>query len=159
MAFLMLPIITVLFFLGVGVQAWQLAQAVSGAGVPGRMEAAANVSAQQALVFGAACVATARATPGLISASISPALPAGVSTPAGAVCMAAARAGGGRDIYGYMPVAPGAAGFLIQNTQGNVAWFRVSRQGTAVNMVTGVTYAVPTMIPVGALIDWVQTTT
>ena len=27
------------------------------------------------------------------------------------------------------------------------------------NMVTGVTYAVPTMIPVGALIDWVQTTT
>lgn len=39
MAFLMLPIITVLFFLGVGVQAWQLAQAVPGAGVPGRMEA------------------------------------------------------------------------------------------------------------------------
>jgi S-adenosylmethionine synthetase len=70
MAFLMLPIITVLFFLGVGVQAWQLAQAVPGAGVPGRMEAAANVSAQQALVFGAACVATASATPGLISASI-----------------------------------------------------------------------------------------
>lgn len=158
MAFLMLPIITVLFFLGVGIQAWQLAQAVPGAGVPGRMDAAAIVSAQQAQVFGAACVATASATPGLIG-TVTPVLPAGVLTPTGAVCMAAARAGGGRDIYGYIPVTPGAPGLLIQNTQGNAAWFRVQSQGVAINLMTGVTYTVPTVIPAGVLIDWVQTTT
>jgi hypothetical protein len=159
MAFLVFPIITVLFFLGVGAQAWQLAQTVPGAGVSGHMDTVAAVSAQQAQAFGAACVATASATPGLVSLNITPALPAGVSMPTGAVCMAAARTGGGRDIYGYVPVAPGAAGLLIQNTQGNAAWFRVKSQGAAVNLVTGVTYAIPAMIPVGALIDWVQTTT
>lgn len=156
MGFAILPMVVALFFAGVATQAGQLAASVDGSGDVGLMESHAVITAQQAEVFGSACVDAAIATPGLVSSSISASLPAGVSVPGGAVCMATAAAGGGRNVYAYLPAAPGAAGKIVSDTQTNVAWSRVSAQGQAVNLVTGTVGAVPASIPVGSLLDWVQ---
>ncbi|MFS8981156.1 hypothetical protein PO002_43455 [Cupriavidus necator] len=159
MGYLILPIVTVMFCLGIVAQSWQLSEAAPGAGVPGRMESVATVTAQQAQAFGAACVATAGATPGLVGANVVPLLPTGVVAPAGAGCMAVASPSGGRDVYGYMRVSSGASASLLGSTQGNLAWFRVRSAGTAVNIATGMTYSVPATIPVGSLVHWVQINT
>lgn len=159
MGFLIMPIATVLFCLGFVAQLMQLSQAAPGAGLPGRMESAATVTAQQAQAYGAACVATAGATPGLVGASVVAVLPTGMVVPAGAGCMAVANAAGGRDVYGYMRVSSGASASLLGSTQGSLAWFRVRSQGTAVNQATGAVYSVPANIPVGALVHWVQLNT
>ncbi|MCY1273543.1 hypothetical protein D9M68_247300 [compost metagenome] len=159
MGYLIMPIATVLFCLGFVAQLAQLSQAVPGAGVPGRMESVATVTAQQAQAYGAACAATAGATPGLVGASVVPVLPAGMTTPAGAGCMAVANPAGGRDVYGYVRVAPGAGAALLGSTQGSLVWFRVRSQGAAVNLATGIAYSVPVNIPIGALVHWVQLNT
>ncbi|MGX6566066.1 hypothetical protein [Cupriavidus necator] len=159
MGYLIMPIATVLFCLGFVAQLMQLSQAAPGAGVPGRMESAAAVTAQQAQAYGAACISTAGATPGLVGASVVPVLPSGMVTPAGAGCMAVANPGGGRDVYGYVRVSSGASAALLGSTQGSLAWFRVRSQGTAVNIATGVAYPVPATIPVGSLVHWVQLNT
>ncbi|MBF6989380.1 hypothetical protein [Cupriavidus sp. IK-TO18] len=159
MGYLILPIATVLFSLGLVAQSWQLSQAAPGAGVPGRMESVATITAQQAQAYGAACVSTADTTPGLVGASLVPALPSGMVTPTGAGCMAVANPGGGRDVYGYVRVASGAGAELLGSTQGSLAWFRVRSQGTAINLSTGIAYSVPSTIPVGALVHWVQLNT
>ncbi|MBP0633142.1 MULTISPECIES: hypothetical protein [unclassified Cupriavidus] len=159
MGYLILPIATVLFCLGIVAQSRQLSEAAPGAGVAGRMESIAMVTAQQAQAYGSACVSTAGATPGLIGASVIPVLPSGMVAPAGAGCMAVANPGGGRDIYGYVRVSSGASGALLNSTDGSLAWFRVRSQGTAVNLATGIAYSVPATIPVGALVHWVQLNT
>ncbi|SOY77611.1 conserved hypothetical protein; putative exported protein [Cupriavidus taiwanensis] len=159
MGYLILPLATVLFCMGIVAQSRQLSQAVPGAGVPGRMESVAAVTAQQAQAYGAACVSTAGATPGLVGASVAPMLPAGMAAPAGAGCMAVANPAGGRDVYGFVRVAPGAGAVLLNSTDGSVAWFRVRSQGTAVNLATGTAYSVPASIPVGTLVHWVQLNT
>ncbi|WP_224081681.1 hypothetical protein [Cupriavidus laharis] len=155
----MLPIAAVLFCAGIMAQGWQLAQAMPGAGLPGRMESVATVTAQQAQAYGAACVTTAGATPGLVGASVVPLLPSGMTVPAGAGCMAVAKPGGGRDVYGYVPVSSGASAALLGSTGGSLGWFRVRSQGTAVNISTGTAYSVPASIPIGALVHWVQLNT
>lgn len=159
MGYLILPIVTVLFCLGIVAQSWQLSQAAPGAGVAGRMESVAAVTSQQAQAYGAACVSTADATPGVVGASLIPMLPSGVVAPTGAVCMAVANPGGGRDVYGYVPVSSGAGAALLGSTQGSLAWFRVRSQGTAINISTGIAYGMPSTIPVGALVHWVQLNT
>ena len=159
MGYLILPIATVLFSLGIVAQSWQLSQAAPGAGVPGHMESVAMVTAQQAQAYGAACVSTAEATQGLVGASLIASLPSGIVAPSGAGCMAVAKPGGGRDVYGYVRVASGAGAALLGSTQGSLAWFRVRSQGTAINLSTGIAYSVPTTIPVGALVHWVQLNT
>ncbi|MBP0623435.1 hypothetical protein [Cupriavidus consociatus] len=159
MGYLILPIATVLFCLGIVAQSRQLSEAAPGAGVAGRMESVATVTAQQAQAYGSACVSTAGATPGLVGASVTPVLPSGMVAPAGAGCMAVANPGGGRDVYGYVRVSSGASGALLSSTEGSLAWFRVRSQGTAVNLATGVAYSVPATIPVGALVNWVQLNT
>ncbi|QBY56344.1 hypothetical protein [Cupriavidus oxalaticus] len=159
MGYLILPIATVLFSLGIVAQSWQLSQAAPGAGIPGRMENVATVTAQQAQAYGAACVSTADSTPGLVGASLIPALPSGMVAPTGAGCMAVANPGGGRDVYGYVRVSSGAGAALLGSTQGSLAWFRVRSQGTAINISTGTAYSVPSTIPVGALVHWVQLNT
>ena len=156
MGFAILPMVIALFFAGIATQAGQLARAVNGAGDVGLMENRAVVTAQRAEVFGSACVDAATATPGLVSANVPVNLPAGVNLPSGALCMTSAAAGGGRDVYAYLPAAPGAAGRIVADTQTNVAWARVAAQGQAVNLVTGAVSAVPASIPVGSLLDWVQ---
>ncbi|TPQ29973.1 hypothetical protein [Cupriavidus pinatubonensis] len=159
MGYLVLPIAAVLFCAGIMAQGWQLAQAMPGAGVPGRMESVATVTAQQAQAYGAACVTTAGAMPGLVGAGVAPVLPSGMVAPAGAGCMAVAKPGGGRDVYGYVQVSSGAGAALLRSTQGSLAWFWIRSQGTAVNIATGSTYSVPATIPVGALVHWVQLNT
>ncbi|CAG2155452.1 hypothetical protein [Cupriavidus numazuensis] len=156
MGYLVLPIAAALFCAGIMAQGWQLAQAVPGAGVPGRMEAVATVTAQQAQTYGAACMTTVGATPGLVGASVVPVLPSGMAVPAGAGCMAVANPSGGRDVYGYVRVSSGAGAALLESTQGSLAWFRVRSQGTAINISTGNAYSVPATIPVGVLVQWVQ---
>lgn len=159
MGYLFLPIATALFCLGILTQLWQQSQATPGAGVAGRMDTVAVVTAQQAQAYGSACIATVGATPGLVGVSVVPALPAGMIAPVGAGCMAVANPSGGRDVYGYMRVAPGASASLLGTSQGNLAWFRVESQGSAVNIATGATHNVPPSLPVGALVHWVQLNT
>ncbi len=158
MAFLILPLMAVFFWIGMSMQGWQLAQAVPGAGPAGRMETLAQVSAQQAEMFGAACISSAISNPGVISSAITVTLPAGVTQPAGAVCMTTAGPGNGRNVYGYMPVASGAIGHVLTDSQRNAMWHRVQSAGLAVNLATGQTTPVPATLPVGVLLAWIQTT-
>lgn len=159
MGYLFLPIATAFFCLGILTQLWQQSQAAPGAGVAGRMDTVAIVTAQQAQAYGSACVATVGATPGLVGQSVAPVLPAGMLPPVGAGCMAVANSSGGRDVYGYMRVAPGASASLLGASQGSRAWFRIESQGSAVNIATGVAHTVPAALPVGALVHWVQLNT
>lgn len=158
MAFLILPMIAAFFWFGMSMQGWQLAQAVPGAGKAGRMETLALVSAQQAEMFGAACIRSAISSPGTISPSITVTLPPGVTQPAGAVCMTTAGPGNGRNVYGYMPVASGAIGHVLADSQQNAMWHRVQSAGLAINLATGQTVSVPAALPVGVLLAWIQTT-
>ncbi|MDF3883108.1 hypothetical protein [Cupriavidus basilensis] len=156
MRFALLPLITVLIWCGFSMQAWQLSQAAPHAGVPGGMQAKAQVSSDQAILFGSMCIEVAAAAPGLISNAIAVTLPTGVALPAGATCMTT-PAPGGRNVYAYIPAAPGATGILMRDSQMNSAWHRVRSAGVAANLVTGQLVAVPPTIPVGSLVDWVQT--
>ncbi|MBN6207071.1 hypothetical protein JYK21_11405 [Ralstonia pickettii] len=157
MAFLILPMITVLFWLGLSTQAWQMADAVPGAGPAGRMASLAQVSAQQAQMFGTACISAATSNPGVVSSRMAVTLPPGVALPTGAVCMTTAGTGNGRNVYGYVPVAPGAMGRVLSDSQYNAMWHRVQSTGQAVNLATGQAMAVPASIPAGVLLAWVQT--
>ena len=159
MGYLILPLTTVLFCMGIVAQSRQLSQSVPGAGEPGRMEALAAVTAQQAQAYGAACVSTAGATPGLVGSNVAPILPAGMVAPSGAGCMAVANPAGGRDVYGFVRVSPGAGAVLLSSTEGSAAWFRVRSQGTAISLTSGTAYSVPASIPVGTLVQWVQLNT
>src|ERR1700676_3964501 len=101
MGFLLLPIAVVLFYIGIASQAGQMTGSLPGAGQAGRMDALAVVRAQQAEAFSSACVSTASATAGLISASVVPAMPSGVAIPKGAVCMTTAGPAGSRNVYAF----------------------------------------------------------
>lgn len=150
------PLVIVVFGLGLSMVNWQVGQQAPGAGMAGSMEALAAAAAQQAEVFGAACLAAATGAPGLISSNLAVALPAGVGSPSGAACMTTS-AGVGRNVYAYMAAVPGAAGQILQDSQGNAQWFRVQSAGIAANLMTGRTGAVPASIPVGSLLTWAQT--
>lgn len=157
MAFLILPIVAVLFYFGIAMQGWQISQAVPGAGPAGRADTLAQVSAQQAEMFGAACANTAIAATGVVASSMIVVLPPGATLPTGAVCMTTPGVGEGRNVYGYLPAVAGAAGRLLADTQNNAVWYRAQSAGIAINLSTGQTAAVPTSIPVGALVEWIQT--
>lgn len=158
MAFLILPFVVVLFMFGLTAQESQLVQASPGAGSAGRMDVLAQLSAAQVEAFGTACINAATATPGVVSDSITVTLPAGVLPPTGAICMTTANTGGGRNVYGYMPVPPGTAGRVLHDTQGSAIWFQVLTTGKATSLVTGEVSAVPDSIPAQSLLAWVQTT-
>lgn len=156
MGFAILPLIVLLFFIGIEAQTGQLALAVSGAGLAGRMSNMAAVDAQQAEVFDTACESAALASPGLISASIVVVPPPGVLIPAGAVCMTNSAGGGVRNVYSYTPAVPGEAGQLSADTQQSAVWYQVKTQGQAVSVDTGLASAVPATIPAHSLLSWMQ---
>lgn len=156
MGYFIFPMAVVLFFAGVAAQLGQMALAVPGAGQAGRAAAIATVSARQIEVFATACLNTALASPGLVASSLVVELPAGVNAPAGAVCMTTA-AGAGRNVYGYAPSVGGQAGRILSDTQGSYSWLLVRGPGQAVVLATGGATTVPASIPVGAVVDWVQT--
>jgi hypothetical protein len=156
MAFAILPFAAIMLLFGLGIQATQLADSVPGAGLAGQMETRSLVSSQQAAMFGTACVNAAIAQTGVISPSIAVTLPAGVLLPASAVCMTTPN-GSGRNVYAYLPAAPGAAGRLIADSLGSGNWFAVRTTGVAVNLSAGNSMPVPATIPVGSLLNWTQT--
>jgi hypothetical protein len=158
MAFLILPFVVVFFFMGLSAQAWQLSQSVQGAGIAGQMDTRATVTAQQAEMFASACISNAIASSGLISTSIVVTLPIGVNLPNNALCMTTPASGGGRNVYGYMLVAPGAIGQIQADSSEGVTWYRVSSAGVASNLATGEIVAVPSTIPIGNVVEWIQTT-
>ena len=65
--------------------------------------------------------------------------------------------GTGRDIYAYVPSVAGEAGQIVSDTMSSNSWFQVRSGGIATNLVTGETATVPLSIPVGSILDWVQT--
>jgi len=156
MGFAILPLIAVLFFVGIEAQTGQLALSVAGAGVQGRMGNLAAIYAQEAEVFATACQNAAFATPGLISSSITVTLPAGVLVPSGAVCMTTSAGGGTRNVFAYTPAVPGEAGQVVSDTQYSAAWYQVRTAGQAVNVVSSLTSAVPATIPTRSLLSWLQ---
>lgn len=156
MGYFIFPMAVVLFFAGVAAQLGQMALAVPGSGEAGRMSAAATLAARQVEVFATACVNTALAAPGMVASNLIVTLPAGVNAPAGAVCMTTA-AGVGRNVYGYAPGVGGLAGQIQADTHSSFTWLQVRSAGQAVTLATGATTSVPASIPVGAVVDWVQT--
>lgn len=156
MAFAILPFAAIMLLFGLGMQASQLADGVPGAGLAGQMETRSVVSSQQAAMFGAACQNAAIAQPGVVSPSIPVTLPAGVLLPTAAICMTTPN-GSGRNVYAYLPAAPGAAGRLLADSLGSGNWFAVRTAGLAVNLSAGTSLPVPATIPVGSLLNWIQT--
>lgn len=156
MGFAILPLVAVLFFIGVEAQTGQLAVAVAGAGVQGRMGNMAMIYAQEAEVFDTACQSAALAAPGVISSSIAVTLPTGVLVPNGAVCMTTSAGGGTRNVLAYTPAVPGEAGQVIADTQYSATWYQVQTVGQAVNVTSGLASAVPQTIPARSLLSWLQ---
>lgn len=162
MGYVILPFAVLLFLLGVSAQFGQQAQALPGAGLAGRADQLASVTAQSAQRFAAACITTAVASPGLISASIpvptSIAGGATVAAPAGAGCMTTSAGGTTRNVLAFMSAPPGAAAQVLRESGASASWYRVTASGQAVNLLTGAAWGVPVSIQVGALVDWVQVT-
>lgn len=156
MAFALLPLAAILLLVGLTTQIAQIGNSVPGAGMAGQMDAVARVSAQQAEMFGTACSATASAQPGMISASLPVTLPPGVQLPKGAVCMTTA-AGSGRNVFAFLPSVAGEADTVMDDMSQSSTWFSVSNRGLATNLASGQLVAVPLSIPVGSILDWVQT--
>lgn len=156
MAFALFPMIILVFFLGVRMQAADTAQAVPGAGMAGYSVSLARVRAQQLATFSAACMQAAGIQPGVISPSITVTMPSGAVVPTGAVCMTTAN-GSGRNVFAYMPDGAGLASAAYTSTYNNYEWWRVgSTLGAAVNVATAAASPVPTQIPKGSLVSWVQ---
>lgn len=156
MGFLLLPIMVVLFFVGLGMQMDQLAQAVTGAGRPGQMANVATVTSQRMQTYAAACLDAATASPGMISQNVTVSLPAGALAPQGALCMTTPGPAGARNVYAYAASKPGEATQLMNDTYGSLAWYQVPAAGQAVMIATGQTAAIPAMIPAGDMLEWVR---
>lgn len=159
MGFLVLPIMVVLFFIGLGMQMDQLAQAVTGAGQAGQMANVAVVASQRMQAYGAACLDEATKNPGVVTQNLPlTTMPAGAVIPPGAACTTTPAPGGARNVYAYAASKPGEAAQLMADTQGNQAWYRVPAAGQAVMIATGQVAAIPATVPAGDLLEWVQVT-
>lgn len=159
MGFLLIPIMVVLFFVGLGMQMEQLAQAVTGAGRAGQMANVAMVASQRMQTYGAACLDEATKNPGMISQNLPlTTSPAGAVMPQGAVCMTTPAGGGARNVYAFAASKPGEAAQLMTDTQGSEAWYQVPAVGQAVMVATGQAAAIPATVPVGDMLEWVQIT-
>lgn len=135
-------------FAGLIAQAGGLATSALGAGPVGLAEARADVAADRLVSFADACVRTAIANPGLTGDSIVAQLPLGVTGPTGAVCRIDAVAGGGRVVYSWAPLVPGALSRVREGTDASDAWFVTSTAvGMATGIVGGATHTVPAAIP------------
>jgi spore coat protein U-like protein len=72
--------------------------------------------------------------------------------------MTTAGTAGSRNVYGYMPDVPGAAGQIIGDSGSSAVWYRVQSAGQAVNLVTAQVVPVPATVPVGAIVDSITVT-
>lgn len=162
MGYIIWPFAVLLFLLGVSAQLSQQAEALPGAGLAGRSDVLAGVTAQSAQRFAAACINAAAASPGLISTgvAVTTSIPGGatVAAPANAGCMTTAAGGTTRNVLAFMTVAPGAAAQVLRDSGTSAAWYRVTTTGQAINLLNGAAWGVPSSIQVGALVAWVQVT-
>ncbi|CAE6956636.1 hypothetical protein [Paraburkholderia domus] len=157
MGFAILPMVAFLFYFGLQMMGLQAANSVPGAGPVGQMQNRQVISAQQAEMWGEACYASASAQPGVVSSAVQVTLPTGVNAPSNEGCVTTPIGTGGRNIYGYMQVAPGAVGQVQGDSNENLIWYRVTRQGAAISLVSGEAVPVPNQIPVGDLVDYSTT--
>lgn len=157
MGYMLLPFFTSLFFVGLTMQMGQMTNSGPGAGLSGAKETASLVRAQAVETYAAACVEAAYAAPGVVSGNLPVVLPAGVIAPTGSGCITTAGPPGGRYVYAYGPNTPGAMSQVAGDSGGNAAWYQVRIAGQAVNASTGTVTNVPQVIPVGSLLEWVQT--
>lgn len=157
MGFMILPMAVALFCIGLTMQFTQTAQAVPGStSWPSHVDAIATITAQQSELFASACLTAALTSPGLVSQQMTVVMPAGTLAPASAVCATATAPGGGRYVYAYSPMPSGMGANVLSDTYNNPSWYRVSTAGQAANLVTGLVSAVPTSIPVGDIVQWLQ---
>ncbi|UMY33533.1 hypothetical protein [Burkholderia contaminans] len=148
MGYALFPLAVLMFFGGLISQAQGLATSVIGAGPVGLAETRAAVVAESAIAYADACLETATANPGLTGGSIVARLPNGVATPAGANCRIDAVAGGGRLVYAWAPVAPGAISRIRNQSEGSSSWyFTATAVGVASGIATGDVIPVPAEIP------------
>lgn len=157
MGYAILPMVAFLFYFGIQMMVSQSANAVSGAGLVGQMHNQELVGAQQAEMWGESCYNSASAQPGLVSATVQVTLPIGVIVPANAGCITTAIGAGGRNIYGFMKLSPGAMGRVLNDSNHNYIWYRVTQQGAAISLVSGQTVSVPAQVPVGDIVDYSTT--
>lgn len=156
MAFGMIGLFVVLFFSGLVVQSAQVISA-GPAGVVAAMESIALVRGQYAQVFASACIDAASAAPGLISSDIAVVLPQGVNRLPFSNCMTAPGDVGGRKILASSPGAGGAMTQIVSASGNGATWYRVTSIGVATNVISGEQSVVPSTIPAGSLLDWIQT--
>lgn len=149
-----------LFLVGIGAQFALQAGSAPGAGPAGIAEARALVAAGSVQRFSSGCIAAATSSPGLVASSltVSGALPGGgsVALPAGASCMTTTTPAGGRYVYAFATFQPGMAHHLMNDTYQSATWFRVLSSGQAQRISDGATVAVPSSIPAGSVLNWVQ---
>jgi hypothetical protein len=137
-----------MFFGGLISQAQVLATSVIGAGPVGLAETRAAVVAERAIAYADACLETATANPALTGDSIVARLPNGVATPAGATCRIDAIAGGGRLVYAWVPIAPGAISRIRDQSEQSSNWYFTSTAvGIATGIASGDVLSVPAAIP------------
>lgn len=148
------PLAVFFFFFGMTMMQAEQANSKQGAGLVGVMDQRATVTAQQAEAFAYGCYTSASSQPGLISSSVNVTMPAGVNVPSGANCVTTANASY-RNVFGYMPVAPGAVRVILADAHDSTTWFKVTQQGSATNLETGEAAAVPAQIPVGDIVNYV----
>lgn len=156
MGYLAVPFMAVIFCLGMTWQSMQSSQNLGGSGTVGRMASLASVTASEAESFAAACMSSAAGIPGLITSTLTVTMPTGVLAPAHANCMTEAN-GSGRFVYAYMPSAPGAAGQVMTDTGLDASWYIVAAAGQATNLATGQTATIPSTIPTGSILAWLET--
>jgi hypothetical protein len=157
MGFALLPMVAFLFYFGLQMMGLQAANSVPGAGAVGQMQTKQLVSAQQAEMWGEACYSSASAQPGVVSSTVQVTLPTGVNAPANGGCTTTSIGTGGRNIFGYIQVAPGAVGQVQGDSNQDLIWYRVTQQGSAISLVSGEAVAVPNQIAVGDLVDYSTT--
>ncbi|MCA8355598.1 hypothetical protein [Burkholderia cepacia] len=148
------------FFIGAAAVGTQLRNLIPGEGPASRMDNLALVTAQQAELLGSACINHALASPGVVGTNIATPLPPGVNTQQLKwACEVDTAPGGGRNVYAWLATSPGAAGYVMNDTDFSAVWHIVRSTGQAQNLVTRDIVSVPSAIPVGALVDIVYTST
>ncbi|PRH40434.1 hypothetical protein C6T65_21120 [Burkholderia vietnamiensis] len=148
MGYALFPLVILMVFAGLIAQAGELAMSTLGAGPVGLAETNADVAADRAVSYADACVRTAIANPGLTGESIVAQLPLGVIAPHGAACKIDAAPDGGRVVYAWAPVVPGAIEKIRAVTDAGETWFVISTApGVASGIVGGATHTVPAAVP------------
>lgn len=145
----LMPFVVVMVALGLIAQAQREVTRVAGADA--LADSVAQTRALQAEVFAAACVASAKGQPGVVSDALGVTWPTGMTAVAGSIC-ATNQDGAGRIVFAGLPSKPGAAGVLMERLDNPAFWYAVPVSGTAKALSSGQTMSVPTSFAPGSLL-------